>query len=91
MPWYNTTKEKNKKQLDKKAKTQSEIILEWFQKNPKEAATPFEVQDACKLTCPITSVRRALSDLTADGLLVKTNEKIVERFGISNYRWTLNN
>lgn len=91
MVWYNTTKEKNKKQLDKKAKTQSEIILEWFKKNPKEAATPFEVLDACKLTCPITSVRRALSDLTADGSLMKTNEKVKERFGMSNYRWTLNN
>ncbi len=91
MPWYNTTKEKNKKQLDKKAKTQAETILEWFQKNPKEAATPLEVQEACNPKWLTTSVRRAMTDLTAEGKLVKTDEKVVERYGKSNYRWTLNN
>lgn len=89
MAWYNTTKEKNKAALDKKALTQSQTIHEWFKKNPKEAATPFEIMDHCKFKCPITSIRRAMTDLTSEGLLVKTNEKVVERYGISNYKWML--
>jgi hypothetical protein len=56
------------------------------------AMTPFQVQDEYIKrhgSILITSIRRAISDLDACGLLVKTNETIIERYGKSNYLWKI--
>ncbi len=38
---------------------------------------------------PITSVRRAISDLTRDGKLVKTDKQVIGMYGRKEYVWRL--
>lgn len=38
---------------------------------------------------PITSVRRAISDLTRDGKLVKTDKQVIGIYGRKEYVWRL--
>lgn len=52
--------------------------------------TPFEILDIyCRnfRACPITSIRRALTNLTDSGLLIKTAYMKTERYGKPNYKW----
>jgi len=88
--WYNTTKEANKTALDARAKSQEEFIWMWFTLNSCIEATPFEVHRKCGLNSPITSIRRAITNLTKEGKLVKTDRKVIEKYGVSNYTWTVN-
>ena len=89
MTWYNTTKEPNKSELDQMAQSQEEKILDWFIEHPHIEATPFNIQQWCLPSSPITSVRRAMSDLTRDGNLEKTDRKAMEKYGMRNYQWKL--
>jgi hypothetical protein len=92
--FYNTINLKGK-YLDRamsQAKTQKSKILVYFRRRPGMKCTPFEVLqffNAIGYDWPITSVRRAMTDLTADGLLVKTSLKSDERLGKPNHCWTL--
>jgi len=38
---------------------------------------------------PLTSIRRAMSDLTKDSQLVKTSDKIIGLFGLPEHQWQL--
>ena len=77
--YYNTNRLKG---LDlfssnQKAKTQEDLILSIF-KDGKGEYTPFDIQQFLMLqgkVYPITSVRRAITNLTKMGLLVKTTSK----------------
>lgn len=70
--------------------TQTERIAEFFSNNPGNLYTPFEVQDALATDAPITSIRRAMSDLTRKGFLIKTSEQRLGELGNLNYCWKLN-
>lgn len=77
-----------------KAGSQNEKILEFFKWNPGKLYTPFEIQNyACILgngyLTPITSIRRAITDLTKLGYLEKTKEKRAGEYGIDNFTWRL--
>lgn len=77
---------------EQKARTQNEIILDFFQNNPEKELTPFEVQSQAGLfQYPITSIRRALTDLTKDDKLEKTACQKKGNFGTLNYCWKLKN
>lgn len=67
---------------------QSDIILALFQRYPGHAFTPFEVQHHTRLRL-ITSIRRAITDLTKAGHLVKTDIKKPGEYGTVNYTWQL--
>lgn len=61
-------------------------------KREDRALTPFEVSklyDGLYRPCPITSIRRAMSDLTRVGFLEKTHEKKEEKYGKSNFKWRI--
>ena len=83
--WHNTTDES----YEDRAISQEEKILTWFREHPHIEATPFNIQQWCMPTSPITSVRRAMSNLTRDGKLEKMDKKVIEVYGISNYLWRL--
>jgi Fe2+ or Zn2+ uptake regulation protein len=73
--YYNTNKLSGDdlKQANAQAKFQQDLILDIF-KERGEAMTPFEVQaclEAKNKAYPITSIRRAISNLTDAGELVK--------------------
>lgn len=73
------------------AKTQEERIVFLF-KLQGVAMTPAEVHTIYRKyypECPITSIRRAITNLTNDGKLVKTNEQVKGNYNLVNYRWRL--
>ncbi len=62
-------------------------VLE-IMRNLKEA-TPSKVHDYILTASPLTSIRRALSTLTDDGYLVKTEEPKIGPFGHPEHVWKL--
>jgi len=69
--------------------TQESKILNFFTFYRDASLTPPEVRDAVGLTCPLTSVRRALTVLTAKGKLRKTRDTGEGIFGTANHKWSL--
>lgn len=56
--------------------------------------TPFQVHDQFEKIhprVPITSIRRAITDLTDKGILQQTAFSKMERYGKFNHLWTLSN
>ena len=74
-----------------KANAQEQLILNFFMSNPSGEFTPFEVQKAIDLMhTPITSIRRAITNLTEDDELIKTETQKDGGYGKPNYCWKLN-
>jgi hypothetical protein len=74
----------------KAAARQEDVILKFFEEHPNQGHTPFAVLAGTGLNCPITSVRRAMTDLTNANKLVKeTNNQRLEIFGVRNCVWRL--
>lgn len=97
MSYHNTTNESGitLKNNVAKAKSQEEEILEFFKYVNyfnEFNSTPSELQMLnLKLKkYPITSIRRALTNLTKQGKLIKTDEKRIGMYGRSEYVWKLN-
>ena len=92
MAYYNTTREKGE-QLKvnwKKAESQDEKVKDYFDKNGK--ATPSEVWiylTGHGVQCPITSVRRSITNLTKDNTLFKTKDKKQGIYGRPEYIWSI--
>lgn len=89
---YHNTTESSGQLLDKyeiKAKSQEDKILDWF-KYHEQAVTPshtLRVLFASQV--PLTSVRRAMSNLAKHGDLVKTGEQRKGPYGRLEYCWSL--
>jgi len=94
--FYNTTNESGKdlEDLQKKALTQENVIACFFEANPGELYTPWEVRALAfpmPGRPPITSIRRAISNLTKAHILTKTDhKKQVGEYGHNSYSWILN-
>ena len=67
-------------------RTQEAIILDCF-KSAQEPLSPSMVHFLTKLKCPITSIRRAMSDLTKRGSLTKTPKYTIGKFGKKEHLW----
>jgi len=90
--YFNTTNEagNNLKENVEKATSQNEKILKFFRAHPHESFTPFYIQRVLGMKdTPITSVRRAITTLTNNGDLEKTDKKSEGRYGRDNYEWKL--
>lgn len=70
------------------AARQEELILAYFKTNPGEYS-PEKIQGKVLPTAPITSVRRAITNLTEAGLLKKTGNKETGRYGRPVGTWML--
>lgn len=94
--YHNTTHESGQLLLEyqEQAKTQEEAIFRIFQHRPDQMMTPFEVKNILDFITqndtPITSVRRALTDLTSEGKLRRTKAKVIEKYNRPNFFWMLN-
>ncbi len=90
---YHNTTHRSGQQLEiaeASAYTQDQRILKMFERYPGACLTPYQVQVRAQLEhVPITSVRRAMSNLTRDGHLIKNDIKKTERYGAPNYTWSL--
>jgi len=90
--YYNTTNQQGKelKNNIKKALTQYDEIKKYF-RNHKRMFTPSEIWvKLYDISTPITSVRRAITDLTNDGVLEKTKrQKPKGLYNRPEYYWRL--
>lgn len=87
--YHNTTNSSGQTLLifEEKAQTQEEIILEFFN-NAKSDYTPDEVMRFLNFeNTPITSIRRAITNLTNKGKLIKTNVQRMGAYGKPTYSW----
>lgn len=85
--YFNTTNEKGDtlKKYKEIAGEQERMILYWFQKY--KTLSPSEIQ--LPSLCPLTSIRRAISNLTAAGYIRKTDKKNKGRYNRDEYIWEL--
>jgi hypothetical protein len=86
--YHNTPNLTGPKLIEKesRAKSQEEKILEFFRRN-RQPYTPFQVQSKLMPQAPITSIRRAITNLTKRGCLKKTAHQVEELYGTVNYLW----
>ena len=87
--YYNTTKESiYLKEYIERAENQNEIVKKIFKIYQKELS-PSQVLKLSKLDCPLTSIRRSMTNLTKQDKLVKTENKITGDYGRPEYLWKL--
>ena len=70
---------------------QADRVLDIMRKKNK-SMTPFEVHFFYIQqypNCPVTSIRRAMTNLTELGKLFKTTDKKIEFYGKPNYKWQI--
>jgi len=70
------------------ARTQESRVLAYFRAFPDLELTPWQVQSKFP-RWPITSVRRAITNLTAEGCLVRTHHQRPGPHGKPSYCWKL--
>jgi hypothetical protein len=92
--YYNTNDETGETlQRSRNTSTKQEgLILSIFETYPNEGLTPFDIEDFAhdqEVSWPITSIRRAITDLTNAGKLTKTNTKKLGRYGKLVHTWKL--
>lgn len=74
----------------KDCRRQQDRILEFYLQHPGRMFTPFEIYRAVfSRDIPITSVRRAITNLTRQGRLIKTMQQKMEQYGKPNYYWRI--
>lgn len=94
MTYYNTTQETGQdlREFQQKAQTQDSTIATFFELNPGQMFTPWEIQSLAFTppAPPITSVRRSMNTLTRAGLIEKTRHlKEVGEYGRRSFAWRL--
>lgn len=91
--FYNTIRENGDvlRESIRKAKTQEEKIEAFFRSYPDKSFTPFDIMYAGVFDndVPITSIRRAITNLEKRNVLEKTVEKREGAYGKDNYCWKL--
>ena len=88
MAFYNTIHEVGDKlkESHKKARSQEDLIYSYLLIAGKPLV-PSQILKRLALNCPITSIRRALTNLTNRGLLIKTDKFIIGSFGKREHLW----
>nr|BAR24528.1 uncharacterized protein [uncultured Mediterranean phage uvMED] len=90
MPFYNTNKEsfEEASASSLKAANQSHAILRLLEM-AKTPMSPSMVYKALNQEWPITSIRRAMTNLTDDGKIVKTQKTTKGIYGKKEHLWAL--
>ena len=90
MSFYNTNKESVEEALASSAKAtkQETVIYDLFLLCNKPLS-PSMVHKALNEKWPITSIRRAMTNLTDDGTIVKTQETVKGVYGKNEHLWSL--
>ncbi len=94
MNYYNTTKQTGDslRRVQQKTMIQSDRVLMFFEDNALLSMSPSQVHSmvfADKENVPLTSVRRAISDLTNAGKLTKLNRYTSGLYGTKEHLWRL--
>ena len=90
MAFYETIDQPNSalKESHRKTRKQEDLIYSLFVKR-KRPLSPSMVLSQSGLNCPITSIRRAMTDLTNLGKIVKTDRQIKGIYGKAEHLWEL--
>ena len=90
MSYYNTIEEVGSAltESNKKTRKQEDLIYSLFVKR-NQPLSPSMVLNECGLNCPITSIRRAITDLTNSGRIVKTDLQVKGMYGKAEHLWQL--
>ena len=90
MAFYETINQTDSalKESKKKTRKQEDLIYSLFQKRNRPLS-PSMVLSQSGLNCPITSIRRAMTDLTNLGKIVKTDRQIKGLYGKAEHLWEL--
>jgi len=92
--YYNTTNEVGEDLIfyELKATKQKDAVLELFQihkkLSPSQCLRKYQIKTG-KVKTPITSIRRAITDLTNEGSLCETPEKMYGEYGRNEHFWKL--
>ena len=95
--YYNTNDESGSTLKASRIKTdnQNVLVLGVFKAFPEENLMPEEVSDyierTFEKTYPITSIRRAITDLTSEGKIKKTDVRKLGKWGKRVHTWKLEN
>ena len=83
MTFYNTIKESGKtlSKSKAKAKTQENVIIDIFKANPNKLYTADDIMAVSGLNCPLTSIRRGITNLLNEDSLIKTDKMKIGRYG----------
>jgi hypothetical protein len=88
--YYNTNKLSDVDFLEAigRARSQQEKILIYFKLHPGRGLAPHQIKAALfSDKTPITSIRRAITNLEQDGLLIKTDRMIEGDLGAPVHTW----
>lgn len=88
--YYQTTAltEAQATEYNQKAEAQEEKILRWFKSHPDSLKSPSQIwEELFPSNSPLTSVRRAITNLTRRGELIKTEEQVNGVFGRPEHLW----
>ena len=90
MSYYNTIEEVGSAltESNKKTRKQEELIFDLFVKR-NQPLSPSMVLTESGLNCPITSIRRAITDLCNAGRIVKTNRQVRGMYNKPEHLWEL--
>lgn len=77
-------------QAKAKARTQQEIIYDIFKENPNKLFCPDDIHNMISSGQPITSTRRAITNLKNEGELIKTNIMRTGSYGKPTHCYQLN-
>ena len=88
--YYNTTNEKGATLFDseRKAQSQEEKILTFFQTH-LDQFSPTSIKRLVLPNSPLTSIRRAITNLTKAGKLKKTGIKVLGTYGKLEHCWVI--
>jgi len=89
--YYNTNKETGDTLLKSRGNTQSQenVILTHFKGATYTICAPHELEFLFDGRVPITSIRRALTNLEKAGKLVKTDVMVMGTYGKMVHTWAL--
>ena len=92
MPFYNTTKLQGEQLAfeTKRASKGNLSVRKCFEDAPDKEMSPCQVFDVLGGEQLLTSIRRAMTDLTDAGILIKTDHKIKGKYGSRVHTWRLN-
>lgn len=90
--FYNTTHESGATlaEYEAKAATQDEVITAIYESHWPKPLSPSQVHNLMGGKCPLTSVRRSITNLTNRNVLSKTMDKHQGAYGRPEYCWTFN-
>lgn len=91
MTYYNTTALRDADLRAARAQTmrQEDAVLDYFRRHPGAMFTPEQIHAAVMPDAPLTSARRAITNLTNEGALVKTTAQRRGKYGKPVHCWQL--